>query len=87
MTEQPSSEDYQGTEPQVVQNEPSVEAEPVKPSVPDNDYSGDKGGAHAEEYAPVKPAPEPKPETVTPVEKAPVSEPEVEEALEDLNID
>ena len=87
LTEQPSSDDYQGTEPQVVQNEPSVEAEPVKPSAPENDYGGNKGGAHAEEYAPVKPAPEPKPETVTPVEKAPVSEPEVEEALEDLSID
>ena len=87
LTEQPSSDDYQGTEPEIVQNEPSVDAEPVHPSAPENDYSGDQGGAHADEYAPVKPAPEPEPETVTPVKDAPTSDAEVDEALEDLGID
>ena len=55
-TEQPSSSDYQGTEPKVVQNETSKPAVPVQEKVSEpNNYSNDNGGAHQNEYQPVKP--------------------------------
>ena len=57
-TEQPSSSDYQGTEPKVVQNETSKPAAPVQEKVSEpNNYSNDNGGAHQAEHQPVKPEP------------------------------
>ena len=47
ITERPTPEAYQGTEPDIVQNEASREAESVQEQVsPANDYSQDRGGAN-----------------------------------------
>jgi len=55
ITDRPSSDDYQGTSPDIVQNDDSREAEPVQDQVsPENNYSEDRGGANADEYAPVQ---------------------------------
>lgn len=54
LTSQPTRSDYEGTEPEIVQSETSTEAESVTPQNPENDYSTDKGDAHASEYSPVQ---------------------------------
>ena len=55
ITDQPSSSDYEGTKPEIVQNEPSHSATPVEEKVSEpNNYSHDNGGAHQSEYHPVK---------------------------------
>ncbi|MBQ2643900.1 hypothetical protein IJG11_03260 [Candidatus Saccharibacteria bacterium] len=55
ITDRPSSDDYQGTSPDIVQNDDSREAEPVQDQVsPENNYSEDRGGANADEYSPVQ---------------------------------
>ena len=55
ITDRPSSDDYQGTTPDIVQNDDSREAEPVQDQVsPENNYSEDRGGANADEYSPVQ---------------------------------
>ena len=55
LTDKPSSDAYQGTEAEIVQNDASKEAEDVQGQVsPENNYSEDRGGAHQGEYAPVQ---------------------------------
>ena len=54
-TEKPSAEYYQGTEPEIVQNDSADIATPVQELIsPENNYSEDLGGAHSDEYAPVQ---------------------------------
>ena len=87
-TEAPAAEEYQGTEAEVVQNEPSQEAEPVQESVSEsNDYSEDRGGANADEYSPAQDneqAQKAADAAETPVEQAPTSDQEVDKSLKDL---
>ena len=91
MTEEPAADEYEGTEPETIQNEVSEEAEPVQEQVSeDNDYSADQGGANAEEYTPVEEnnaAQEASDKEAIPVEEAPSSKEEVEDELEDLGIE
>lgn len=90
-TEKPADSEYEGTAPETVQNEPSKQAEPVQEKVsPENNYSENRGGANANEYAPVKEdkaAQEKADKAATPVSEAPVSEEAVEETLNDLGIE
>lgn len=61
ITEKPSAEDYHGTEPTIVKNEATEEAEPIQGGEkqggapnqisPENDYSQDRGGANADNAA------------------------------------
>lgn len=85
-TEQPSSSDYQGTEPKVVQNETSKPAAPVQEKVSEpNNYSNDNGGAHQAEHQPVKPEPAATEAADNRGDTA-ASSSEVDEVLEDVGI-
>ena len=55
LTEQPDSQDYEGTEAETVTNDASSSAEFVQDDISDdNTYTLDLGGANADEYAPVQ---------------------------------
>ncbi len=88
-TDKPSSDDYQGTEPQVTQNNDSKPAEQVEVKHEENNYSENKGGAHSNEYAPVQENQEAQKKadaSETKVQDAPTSDQEVDDALNDLGI-
>lgn len=90
LTEQPSAQDYQGTEPTIVQNEASGPAEEVQAQIsPENNYSQDLGGANADEYAPVQEntaAQVAADAAEIPIEQAPTEGEALENALNDLGI-
>ena len=90
LTEQPSAQDYQGTEPTIVQNEASGPAEEVQAQIsPENNYSQDLGGANAGEYAPVQEntaAQAVADAAEIPIEQAPTEGEALENALNDLGI-
>lgn len=90
LTEQPSAQDYQGTEPTIVQNEASGPAEEVQAQIsPENNYSQDLGGANADEYAPVQEntaAQAVADAAEIPIEQAPTEGEALENALNDLGI-
>ena len=90
LTERPSANDYEGVGPEIVQNQPSQSAENIQDQIsPENNYSQDRGGANANEYAPVQ-ANESAQATAdaaeVPVNQAPASGPELDNALNDLGI-
>ena len=88
-TDKPSGDEYKGTEPQVVQNNDSKPAEKVEVKKEENNYSENKGGAHSNEYAPVKENQEAQKKadaSETKVKDAPTSTKEVDDALNDLGI-
>ena len=90
LTERPSSDAYEGTEPEIVQNEPSQNAEPVQDQVSsDNNYSENRGGAHDNEYSPVQAndsAQAAADAAEIPIDKAPTGGQELDDALSDLGI-
>ena len=91
LTEKPSSEDYQGTEADIVQNQPSQDAEPVQDSFSDanDDYDQNRGGANAGEYAPVQEndqAQQAADAAEIPQDQAPTSGQDLDDALKDLGI-
>ncbi|MBQ2623353.1 hypothetical protein IJG12_03480 [Candidatus Saccharibacteria bacterium] len=88
-TDKPSGDEYKGTEPQVVQNNDSKPAEKVDVKKDENNYSENKGGAHSNEYAPVKENNEAQKKadaSETKVKDAPTSDQAVDDALNDLGI-
>lgn len=90
ITDRPSSDDYQGTSPDIVQNDDSREAEPVQDQVsPENNYSEDRGGANADEYAPVQDdqaAQDAADAAEIPVDEAPTGGTELNDILGELGI-
>lgn len=90
ITDRPSSDDYQGTSPDIVQNDDSREAEPVQDQVsPENNYSEDRGGANADEYAPVQDdqaAQDAADAAEIPVNEAPIGGTELNDILGELGI-
>ena len=90
ITEQPTADDYQGTEADIVQNDVSQDAEPVQDQISEvNDYSQDQGGANADEYAPVQADEEAQAAAdaaETPVDQAPTGGDELDDILGDLGI-
>ena len=90
LTEKPSTDAYEGTEANIVQNEPSRQAEPVQDQIsPENNYSENLGGANTSEYAPVQ-ANEAAQVTAnaneTPINQAPTGGQELDNVLNDLGI-
>ena len=90
ITEKPAAESYQGTEAVIVENEAAPAAEPVQEQIsPENNYSEDRGGANAEEYAPVQPdytAQAQADANATSVSEAPTGGQELTDILGDLGI-
>lgn len=90
VTTPPPAEAYQGTEARIVQNEAAPVAEPVQEQVSTvNDYSEDRGGANAGEYAPVQSdyvAQAQADANATSVSEAPTGGQELNDILGDLGI-
>ena len=90
LTDKPSSGDYQGTSPNIVQNDPSKDAEPVQGQVsPENDYSENRGGANSGEYAPVQDdqaAQNAADASEIPVDEAPTGGTELQDILGEMGI-
>ncbi len=90
ITEEPSAEDYQGTGPEIAENDASQNAEPVQDQVsPGNDYSQNQGGANAGEYAPVTPDTQAQAKadaSEIPQSQAPTGGQAIDDTLKDLGI-
>lgn len=90
ITNKPSSGSYQGTRPNIVQNDSSKVAERIQDIISQvNDYSKDRGGANSGEYAPVKENPTAQAEADAkeiPISEAPTGGTELSDILSDLGI-
>ncbi|MDO4526963.1 MAG: hypothetical protein Q4B87_02635, partial [Candidatus Saccharibacteria bacterium] len=91
-TEKPSGADYEGTKPTIVENEASIPAEEIQPTLsPENDYSQNRGGANAgnAEANPVQDntaGQAAADQNEIPISEAPTSGEALENALGDLGI-
>ncbi len=90
ITEKPAAEAYQGTEATIVENEAAPAAEPVQEQISqENNYSENRGGANAGEYAPVQENQAAQAEadaSAIPVSEAPTGGQELTDILGDLGI-
>ena len=92
ITEQPSSDDFQGTEATIIQNETSQGATPIDQNniSQENDYSINRGGANAGNAAPNpvvedNAAQEAADAAEIPVSEAPTSRQDISDTMADLN--
>ncbi|MBR3137915.1 hypothetical protein IKG41_01030 [Candidatus Saccharibacteria bacterium] len=88
-TSAPAPEAYEGTSATTVPNAASTQAETVAPTSPANDYSQNRGGANADEYAPVQAneaAQQAADQAEIPVEQAPTGGQALDDILGDLGI-